>query len=180
MATETTDTTNTQQSPANAQTPPDAAQNTDENPKTVPYERFQEINRKMREFETQLKARADADAKLETERKAADETRMAEQQQFKELAEKRGQELEAAKARAKQADDFEALLGEMRDAQMATAPEHIKELLKEFDTVKALRWLTANADKLTPKQAPNTDAGARGERGNTPVNPKDVLKRRSF
>lgn len=48
--------------------------------------------------------------------------------------------------------------------RLETVPPHIRELLADHDPVMALRWLDSNADRFTPPDAPQTDAGAIGER----------------
>ena len=62
---------------------------------SVPYERFKEINERMKAAEAKA-------AELEAKGKKIEEMAMAEQNQFKELAEKRAAEIEKLKS------DFEA------------------------------------------------------------------------
>lgn len=57
-------------------------------PGPVPYERFKAVNEKNKELETRL-------AKVEETEKKRQETQLAEQEKWKELAEKREQELQA-------------------------------------------------------------------------------------
>lgn len=60
----------------------------DGKPGPVPYERFSAVNAKMREMEVEL-------AKIRDDKKKADDDRLADQEKWKELAEKRQAELEA-------------------------------------------------------------------------------------
>jgi hypothetical protein len=48
--------------------------------------------------------------------------------------------------------------------RLETVPPHIRELLADHDPVMALRWLDSNGDRFVPPGAPQTDAGATGER----------------
>lgn len=111
----------------------------------------------------------------------------AERAEWQETAESRALELasalanlEAAGAKATQADALTALVTELVEARKTTVPDYLRDLVDKLSPADALRWLDAHADKLTPRPAPSTDAGARGERGRASVNPAQVLKRRSY
>lgn len=70
------------------QQPPATPQPQQEPPGPVPYDRFAEVNRRAKEAEARLQ-------QLEADRKKAEETALAEQNKYKELYEKREQELAA-------------------------------------------------------------------------------------
>jgi hypothetical protein len=86
-------------------------------PKPVPYERFQEVNTRMKELETQL-------TEFKAGQTKAEEDRLADQAKWKELAEKRENELAELRA-SLEAKSLEALrlqvAGEMKfPAELAT------------------------------------------------------------
>lgn len=81
-----------EKTPTEPTTPPPATPPAEPPPGPVPYERFAEINKRAKEAETRLQA-------LEAERKAAEEKNLAEQNKYKELYEKREQELAAERLR---------------------------------------------------------------------------------
>lgn len=62
--------------------------NEGQNPKTVPYERFKEVNDRLRALE-------EAATKVEAERKQQEEAKLVEQKKYQELSEKLKGELEA-------------------------------------------------------------------------------------
>lgn len=65
-------------------------------PGPVPYKRFAEVNRRARELETQLAA-------FQNQAKTAEEERLAGEAKWKELAEKREQELKAVQSQLQEA-----------------------------------------------------------------------------
>lgn len=158
---------------------PAGAENTGREP-MIPRERFDDVNGRLKATEAELKKLQDAASEAERTRQAAEAKALADQGEFKKLYETASGELETAKARAKQADALEAVIREMVDTRKANVPDHLKPLIEKLDPVEALRWLDANADKLSPNPAPGTNAGERGERGKTPVDPKKVLRRQPY
>jgi HD superfamily phosphohydrolase len=107
------------------------------------------------------KEHADRLKALETEKQQADEKRLAEQGEYKTLAEKRAEELAAAMelAKAKQAEAEKALAE--RDAHANVLSEHVKkqidslglpkpvvQLLEGKTPLERLEWLNANAKDL--------------------------------
>lgn len=126
------------------------------------------------------KARFDA---VNTRMKRAE----AERAEWQTAAETRAQELasaqaylEAVTAKASEADALTALVTELVESRKTAVPDYLRDLVDKLSPADALRWLDAHADKLTPRPAPPTDAGARGERGRASVNPAQILKRRSY
>jgi hypothetical protein len=144
---------------AEGQTPAEA-QNT-ETPKTVPYDRFQQVNAQLAELR---KYRAEQE-KLAQQAAAAqadaEKARLAEQQQWKELAEKNAKEAEAALRKA--ADlELRALRSEVIAAKKLP-PELAKrlqgtteaELMADADdllkTLKSVGAQSQGAIAATPK-----------------------------
>lgn len=116
------------------------------------------------EFESALKARLErerkaADDKLARERKAAEEKALEQQQEFKTLAEQRAArvaELESQDAQrtaeverlAAANERMEKALKAQVDALRAQVPAHVAALLDKLDVAEQLEWLAANGEKL--------------------------------
>jgi len=123
----------------------------------VPQSRLNEVIKERED----LKARLD---KLEQQQQQADEKRLTDQEQFKELAEKYRAELEALKPVAGQVKDWQKSLMETAQAQIERLPKDMRELVPEYDDPrKTLDWLNKNAARLMRPSAPEMDAGARGD-----------------
>lgn len=112
----------------------------------------------------------EVDLAKEKAKKDADEARLAEQQQFQELANRRQstiddltEENESLKVKAKEIDKYTKALAVYRDQMIAQHPESIQVLLKSMDIVDQLEWLAANQPEGTegkpsyvgPPPAPN-------------------------
>ncbi len=106
---------------------PEPAKSTEPEPKTVPYERFKEVNDKANDLEKRLKA-------IEDEKKAADEKALKDKEDFKTLYE---QEQEKNKAK-------ESELLRLRVAQKKGLPADLVDRLKG----ETEQELEADADKL--------------------------------
>jgi len=126
----------------------------------IPKARFDEINNAYKEIKTQLD-------QLREQQQQANETRLAEQQKWQELAEKRAAriaELEPYQNRVKEIED--ALSATVK-ARIERLPEDARGMVPDFgDARKTLTWLDANEARLMRPPAPNMDAGARGETSN--------------
>ena len=123
-----------------------------------PVNAYREIS-KLRD---ENKSRREKEAELEKQQAAAKEALLIEQNQFKELAEQRAKQLADLQPQAQEAETYKQIIDKMLEARLEAAPEHIKSLLSELPSLKALEWLETNADKLAPRQAPNLDAGKSG------------------
>lgn len=108
-------------------------------------------------------------AKWRVEKKRAEDTarkeaekRMAEQEQWKELADARAAKLAELEPKAERAlAAFEALI----DARLKRIPIDIRKRTVEpiranMDSVAFVEWLDANEELLTLRPAPNLEAGA--------------------
>lgn len=100
------------------------------------------------------KARFDA---INTRMKRAE----AERAEWQETAESRALELasaqahlEAAGAKATEADSLTALVAELVDGRKAMVPDYLRDLVDKLSPADALRWLDTHADKLAPRPAP--------------------------
>lgn len=130
----------------------------------IPKARFDEVNEARRKAEDRL-------AQIETERKVETEKRLAEQNQYKELAEARGVDLVKAQAIASKVDVYEKTLADVLAAQVASLPEDKRDLVPdELTTQQKLSWLAKNAAIL--KAPASFDIGAGRQGGGEP--PKKV------
>jgi len=96
--------------------------------------------------------------------KLAEEKRLAEQQQWQQLAEKRKGELDALSPKAQQADELAKLLTQQINSEIRDWPDEVKSLAPqgEVSAAEMLRWVEsarALATKLSQKAAPATGNG---------------------
>jgi hypothetical protein len=137
------------------------AQSTAESQKTeqehmIPKDRLdQEINRR-KQLEEQLAA-------SQKTAKEAEEKRLEEQEQWRELAEKRQEELAALQPKAAVAEEQEKSLSAYLKAQVEEIPEDMRSLIPEqLTTLQKLDWLAVNRSKLLKPIGPDIGAGQRG------------------
>ena len=122
----------------------------------VPKTRLDQEIDKRKELEGRLAA-------LEKSSKDAEEQRLADQEKWRELAEKRLEELEAVKPKAAVAEEQEASLQKYLQAQIDEIPEDYQSLIPEqLTTLQKLDWLSVNKAKLLKPIAPDIGAGKRG------------------
>lgn len=99
------------------------------------------------------RAERKATEKATKDREAAEAAGLAEQQKFKELADKHGAkvaELEPQLATANEkAERYEKALAGYVATLRKTIPANILTLLDKLDVVDQLEWIGANADKVT-------------------------------
>ena len=121
------------------------------------------------------KAQADADKA----KQAAEDARLAEAQEFQQLAQRRqktiedqAEELAVAQEQAKLTEKYAKALEVYRDQLIDGVPEHITSLLKGMDVVDQLNWLTENSETLAPMGeddkkyvGPPPAPGAKGQNG---------------
>ena len=105
------------------------------------------------------KAKEDADkAKAEAEQKA-----LAEQGEFKTLAEQRASELEAVRRDLEAAQTHEQVADKYKQALIAQLaiekkffPAHVVALLDKLDPLEQMEWITTNAEALKPSADSST------------------------
>lgn len=126
------------------------------------------------ELESELAKRLDrkerqAKEREEKARKEAEERTLAEQGEYRKLAEQRAQELadaqrelEGAKETATQLSRYKKTVTTYLEAQRKALPAPILSLLDKLDPVDQLEWIAMNAAELTKPSAPDINAGARG------------------
>lgn len=126
--------------------------------KTVPYDRFSEVN----------EAKKRAEQELEKYRQAEQERKQKELEEQGKLAEV----VNLLKPKADRADVLEATLKSYLDAEVASIPDDKRALIPEGDITSQLNWI-AQAKALgvfspaVPK-APGLDAGAQGDKKPAP------------
>lgn len=144
-----------------------AGNNDDENgqvpltslPKAV-QEYISDLRQQAADYRTKYKELAD-----QTGKEA--EQRLTQNQQYKELAEKRALRLNELEPLAEQATDAAAFLKSLNAQTIEAIPEGQRTMVPDFgdsyDGQKRLAaWLKTNAARLTNKPAPDFDAGAGG------------------
>lgn len=107
------------------------------------------------EREKKQSERATAKAREEAEAKA-----LADQAEWKTLAERRAEQLTAAESKAAEvetvqakADRYEAALKTHLDAQRKDLPAHILALLDKLDPVEQIEWIAGNREALAKPQS---------------------------
>jgi hypothetical protein len=125
----------------------------------VPYSRFSEVNEEKKALEKKLKDKEDAE-KVETEK------RLAEQNQYKELSEKRAKDLADLQPKAAQVDAYEKTLQEVLNAQIEEIPEGKRTLVpEELTTQQKLAWIAKNKAILKAPGSFDIGAGKLGADG---------------
>ena len=95
--------------------------------------------------------------------------RLAEQGNFKELAEQRAAELSALLPYKEQAEMYERTIRESNSSRIATLREDMRALIPaELSPLALSKWLDTALPKLTMPTPPNLDAGAGSGGGATP------------
>lgn len=142
----------------------------------IPKSRFDEVNEERRKLSERL-------AQIEAEQKAETEKRLTEQSQFKELAEKRGEELAKAQAEAAKVTAYEKTLGDVLAAQVASLPEEKRALVpEELSTSQKLAWIAKNAAILKAPAPFGIGAGRMGgsEDKKIDLTPEELAVAKSF
>lgn len=102
----------------------------------------------------------------EAQRQAAEEKRLADEKKFEELAAQRKQQLDEVQPKLDRLEALEAHLQSSVEARVKALPAQYRGLVpKDYDPLKTLEWLDANAGILMQQRAPDLDSGA-GNRGN--------------
>jgi hypothetical protein len=129
----------------------------------VPISRLNEVIADRKKLEDKV-------ATMEAAEKAETEKRLAEQNQWKEVAEKRGEELVKAQAEAAKVGGMEATLAQVLAAQVEALPKDKRALVPDALTTQGkLDWLAKNAAILKAPAAFDIGAGhLGGGEDNTP------------
>ena len=154
-------------------------------PKTIPYERFSEINEQYQEMKSSYEKLSENMAVLEKERKEALEQRLTEQEKYKELADKRAEELAKTQQELDKVKGMSEVLEKVLETQVEEIPEEYRELIpEEYTAQQKLDWIAKNRAKLIKKPAPDLGAGKRGKGDDTGdkkfLSPEEKQFARSF
>jgi hypothetical protein len=137
-------------SPAEAQNTGNGSQTED---KTVPYERFKEVNSEAKELRKKLADYEAQQTAAAAQAKADQEKQLADQAQWQTLAEQRAQELANASTERdslrQQAATYEAALKAVLETQRKDLPPHILTLLDRLNPAEQLEYLAKNQTELT-------------------------------
>ena len=140
---------------------PAAEPSTPDSTHMIPKTRFDEVNTRAQRAEAELE-------RIKAEQKAATEKRLAEQQEWQQLAESRGEELANAQAKAAQVEAYEQVMKANIEAELKLLSDHGKSLFPEnYSTVEQWNWLQKNRSILMKPEAPPTSSsrGAGGPAG---------------
>lgn len=122
----------------------------------IPKERFDEVNSRMKEYEKKLQAQEKA-------LKEAQEARLKEKEDYKQLYEQTTAELSELKPLAEQVETYKETMERLFESQVADIPEEMRSLIPDELSVKQkLDWIARNKNLLLKPVAPNIGAGSRG------------------
>lgn len=100
---------------------------------------------------------------FEAAQQTAEEKRLAEQGEFKTLAEKRAAEAAQARLEAEGLTPYKKAFEAMLEARIKAIPDTHKSLIpKGMSPIQLSEWLDTNWALLTQRAAPNLDGGAGG------------------
>ncbi len=106
--------------------------------------------------------------KHEEEARQREQQRLAEQGQWKELAESRAKELSDLQPYRDRAEALETMLRDSNKHRIEQIPEDMRALVPtDYAPEKLASWLDANISRLTKPIAPRLDGGASGGSGST-------------
>lgn len=145
-----------------AEKDPDLEQGAGGQPKPVPYQRFKEVREQAKALEAQLAEQAKkldelaaAEAKRQQEQAAKEEDDLAKKQEFEQLATKRAEERDAAKATAAQLEGdlkrYQDTVGIYLAEARKSIPEHLLPLLDKLDPLEQLQYISENQQQLGAK-----------------------------
>lgn len=158
------------QSPAVAQNTGNPAPASEVSP-TIPYDRFAEVNKRMKEAEEKL-------ATIQREAEAKERKRLEEQGQWEKIAHDLQAELDTYKPYKMQWEQTVETVKERNARRITEVPDTLKTLVPTtLSPIELDTWLNNNAHILKAPPAPATDAGVRGDmpkKINVQLNPLEV------
>lgn len=117
----------------------------------------------------------------EKARRDAEEKHLAEQAEWKTLAEKRAARLTELEPLSEQFDEIKSAFNAAIDSKLALIPEDVRKA--QVDPVRAVmtpvqfgKWLEAAMPTLVARKAPDLEAGAGGKAGRKTVSATDLKK----
>lgn len=141
--------------------------------KTVPYERFKEVNAKLKELTKWREDQEAAQTAATAQAKADQEKQLAEQAQWQTLAEQRAADLATAAterdALRQRSATYETALKAILETQRKGLPQHLLTLLDRLDPAEQLQYLATNATELSKgNNGPGTPATQKRTTQSTP------------
>lgn len=132
--------------------------------------KIKELRKEAEQNRLRRKELEDAQAAAEAKRLKDEQDKLAEQGQWKSLAEQRQIEIDALKAKAALADDFLKDIQERNTARVAKLPESAQKLIPQGLEPRGLsQWLDAAEETFAKPVPADLDSGRTGNRGNAPV-----------
>lgn len=115
----------------------------------------------IRELRSEAAERRKALEKQQTEAAEREQKRLAEQGQFKELADQRARMVDELKPYQTRAESLEARIRKGNETRIAQIREDMRALVPtNYSPEDLADWLDANMTRLAPRPAPSLDAGA--------------------
>jgi hypothetical protein len=122
----------------------------------IPKSRLDEVLQKNKELAERLTA-------IDKAQKEAEEKRLMEANNFKDLYEKQKVELEGLKPKAAFAEESEKVLQSVLESQINDIPEHFRTLVPEgLTTNQKLSWISQNKPLLMKEKGIDIGAGKQG------------------
>lgn len=151
-------------------TPESSSAETENTEHMIPKSRFDDINRKYKEVQTQLQQLTDAKSQTDEATRKQRETELAEQNRYKELYEQQAAELATLRSLQGELKRYRESFESTLQSRLAGIPEEKKHIVPEFDDpIKLSAWLDkAMPDLVIPVKpnAPKLDGGS-GSGGST-------------
>lgn len=149
--------------PTPTQTPDAGSQADDPKKGPVDYDRFDQVNQRMKAAEAEVAKMRQADADRAKAAEEAEKAQLAEQQKWQELSEKYKAELEGLKPHQDKATRYETALKAILETERKGLPKHVIELLDNLDAAAQLEYIAKNKAALNPVQPPDINGGNTGK-----------------
>lgn len=146
-------------------TPQAASGGMEPTPGPVPYERFKAVNEQLAELKRWKDEQDKAAAKAKKDQEAAEAARLAEQNEFKTLAEKHAARLAELEPLQGKAERYEAALTKLLAEQKKGLPAYVLPLLEKLDPAEQLEYIAAHASEFAKPTPPNINATDQGGTG---------------
>jgi hypothetical protein len=130
--------------------------------KTVPYDRFKEVNDARRAAEARLKAIEDKQAEEQAARAKAEQADAEKRGEFEKLYKSERERVEALVKERDELAAYRTIFEEDLKKRREGLPEHIQELLAGMTPLAQAEYLRKHGDKLKANPAPNLNGGERG------------------
>lgn len=148
---------------------PESSQPESNEEKTIPYNRFQEVNEGKKALEQKLADYEAAELKRQADSEAAKKKQLEEQNKFQELYQaaeaEKTRAIESATTLTGRVELLEKALETQWDTQKELIPEMFRDLVGAMPIEARIEWLSTNSEKLTEKDKSNgTPRGVQSRR----------------